>query len=134
MPEERQAVDEISELDEPHNLSDDTQDELVRKPKPPKFSLLQSVRRFFYKTKQEREADHRTRLYMLNQAIETYPEAAVNYLFRGELYIEMNIYEAAQVDLQTALDLAATQYDNDRWGLGSQAIQDRAIRALQSIT
>lgn len=94
-------------------------------------SIWQSIRRFFFKTASEKEDENRTRMYILNNAIETYPDAAVNYLLRGELQIELRQYEMAQTDFETALELAATQYDNERWGLGAQAIQDRARRGLQ---
>lgn len=134
VPDERQEIDDRPEQGDPSAPLEEDSDELTGKPKPQYFSIWQVIRRFFYKNKSERDAEQRTRLYMLNQAIETYPEAAVNYLLRGELYIEMKIHEAAQKDLQTAIDLAETQYKNDRWGLGSQAIQDRATRALKRIT
>ena len=73
------------------------------------------------------------RLNELSDAINIHPDAAVNYVLRGEIYAQMGDTEAAQVDFEKALALIATQKENDRWGITAQALQDRALRALQQI-
>ena len=68
----------------------------------------------------------------LNIAIDVYPAAPSNYEFRGELYLDMGLYELAAADFSTALELASQQVDETRWGVVEQVIQDRAVRGLAS--
>ena len=70
------------------------------------------------------------RLRELNIAIDGYPNAPANYVFRGELYLETRMYELAAADFGTALELAAKQVDEERWGVVAQIVQDRAGRGL----
>lgn len=97
------------------------------------LSFWQKLRRIFFPNAEERRATERERLHDLTTAIERYPEAAVNYLLRGELYLEMQQLLLAEEDLQEALRLAETQYQAERWGLSAQAIADRARRGLDEI-
>lgn len=129
--EERYEVEEEFDSDDLDELVEAEFDSLPSKPDIEKYSIWQKVRRFFFTTASEKRAENRTRMYILNQAIETYPTAAVNYLLRGELHLEFRERELAQQDFEKALELAELQFDNDRWGLGSQAILDRARRGLQ---
>ncbi|MGJ3238589.1 MAG: hypothetical protein ACFE0Q_07785 [Anaerolineae bacterium] len=77
------------------------------------------------------DTQQQQRMYALNQAIETYPDAAVNYVIRGELYLEKHRYDLARQDFETALDHLTQQTTDDRWGITTQALQDRACHGLQ---
>ena len=73
------------------------------------------------------------RLIALTRAIERHPQSAVNYVARGELYLEIGERERAAEDFRHALALAEAQYAEDDWGLVAQAVQDRAIAGLTKI-
>lgn len=133
VPEERYEVEDEFEIDDLNEPVEDEADSLPSKPDIEQNSIWQKIRRFFFQTASEKREENRTRMYILTQAIETYPAAAINYLLRGELYLEIREQDLAQEDFKKALELAETQFDNDRWGLGSQAIMDRARRGLQRI-
>ena len=133
VPEERYGVEDELEIDDLDEGVEDEADSLPSKPKLEQASIWQRIRRFFFQTVSEKREENRARMYVLTQAIETYPDAAINYLLRGELYLEIREQDLAQEDFEKALELAETQFDNDRWGLGSQAIMDRARRGLQRI-
>ncbi len=77
------------------------------------------------------EADSAARLEDLNQMVECQPQAAVNYLFRGELYLKNANYENAAADFRRASDLAAEEFDRADWGLVAQTLRDRALAGLQ---
>jgi hypothetical protein len=94
-------------------------------------SFWQKLRRFFLPNHEERREAKSQRLRDLTVAIERYPEAAVNYLLRGELHLELRQWILAEEDLSEALRLAENQYKQDRWGLSAQAIADRARRGLE---
>lgn len=70
------------------------------------------------------------RLYALDLAIEQQPEAPVNYLLRGEYWLEMGEPAAAQRDLLTALDLAEKALAASDWGYIYQSYIDRAESLL----
>jgi hypothetical protein len=97
------------------------------------LNFWQSLRRFFLPNWEERRENERQRLRDLSVAIERYPEAAVNYLLRGELHLKLRQWVLAEEDLSEALRLAEAQYEQDRWGLSAQAIADRARRGLEEI-
>ncbi len=67
----------------------------------------------------------------INAAIASYPEAASNYVFRGELLLKMGELAAAEADFQRGLELAAQQVEAHRWGIVAQAVQDRAYVGLK---
>jgi tetratricopeptide (TPR) repeat protein len=96
-------------------------------------TLWQRIRRFFLPGHEERREAERQRLVDLAVAIERYPAAAVNYLLRGELHLQLQQYELAGEDFQKAIQLAEAQYQQDRWGLSAQAILDRARRGLDEV-
>ncbi len=73
------------------------------------------------------------RLQQLHQAIADSPDAAVNYLLRGELYLEMHERGWAKADFERAAALAQEQYESRRWGIEAQAVQDRALRHLERL-
>lgn len=103
------------------------------KPEPTSTSLWQTIRRLFFTSSSEKRAERRKRLLNLTQAIEQYPNTAVNYLLRGELHLDMEQYNLAQEDLQKALELSEAQFEDDRWGLSAQSTMDRAKHGLQFI-
>lgn len=74
------------------------------------------------------QAERAERLMNLTHAIQRYPETPTNYVLRGELYMEMSRYDAAYTDFETALELAQVGFQDSRWGVLSQAMQDRALR------
>lgn len=134
--EERYGVEEEFDSEGFEDVENPVEDEPVSVPSKPKTEQSAPwhvIRRFFFKTASEKVAERHARLAVLDRAIETYPDVAINYLLRGEIRLEIHDYDLAQQDLQTALELAEAQYENDRWGLGSQAIQDRARHGLQRI-
>jgi tetratricopeptide (TPR) repeat protein len=77
------------------------------------------------------ETGSAARLEDLNRMIEYQPEAAVNYLFRGELRLKNADYENAAADFRRASDLAADEFDRADWGLVAQTLRDRALAGLQ---
>lgn len=97
------------------------------------LNFWQKLRRIFLPSPEERREDESQRLRDLTVAIERYPEAAVNYLMRGELHLELRQWVLAEEDLSEALRLAENQYRQDTWGLSAQAIADRARRGLEEI-
>jgi hypothetical protein len=73
------------------------------------------------------------RLRELNVAIEVYPDAAVNYVLRGEYFLETRQLHLAEADFETALSLAEKQVETDSWGIVNQYVVDRALMGLNSI-
>jgi hypothetical protein len=71
------------------------------------------------------------RLEMLSDAVMQNPKSAVNYVFRGEEYLRAGETELAALDFETALELAQKQFEQDDWGLVSQALRDQAERGLE---
>lgn len=67
----------------------------------------------------------------LTQMIESYPETAANYVFRGELLLKRRAYEQAADDFRHALELTTRQVRTAAWGLVAQALQDRALVGLE---
>lgn len=116
------------------NVEDFASDEVPEdKIKTYPSTVWQIVRRLFFMFPGEKRAQRQERMRELTQAIEHYPETAVNYLLRGELHIEMKQYDLAQEDLEMALELAEQRFDEERWGLTAQSIMDRAKHGLQLI-
>jgi len=96
-------------------------------------TFWQRIRSLFFMFPGEKRAEQYQRLRDLTDAIEQFPETAVNYLLRGELHIEMKQYDLAQADLEAALELAQAQFENERWGLTAQSTMDRAEQGLQRL-
>lgn len=67
----------------------------------------------------------------LSRMIAEQPEAASNYVLRGELLLEAGDYGAAVEDFRRGLELAAQQVESANWGLVAQALQDRALAGLE---
>jgi hypothetical protein len=74
-----------------------------------------------------------SRLAALTDAIAANPDAAVNYVMRGELFLEHGERELAYADFVKALTLAAAQLETEEWGLVAQAVQDRAEAGLRRL-
>jgi len=73
------------------------------------------------------------RLYALDLAIQRHPEAPVNYLLRGEYWMESGKHELAEQDLTTARDLAREALEEADWGYIYQSYIDRAEVLLQQL-
>lgn len=89
-------------------------------------SIWEQVRRWL---RPHRE-DQLQRVRELSVAIELHPDSPANYVLRGELYLELGVAHMAADDFATAIDLAAAQIEEERWGLVAQPMLDRAIRGL----
>jgi hypothetical protein len=72
----------------------------------------------------------RDRLSALDEAVAQRPDVAANYLARGDVLLQLGQRQDAATDYRHALELAAAQVDNRRWGLTAQVIQDRAYAGL----
>ncbi len=73
------------------------------------------------------------RLAELNRTISTYPDAAVNYVLRGEIYAGMGEYGLAQADFEQGLMLAEAQFETSDWGFMAQTVRDRALVGLDRV-
>ena len=131
--EERPEVEELHDAEMPEDSPIEEIVETEEKEKILPLTFWQKLRRFFLPNAEERRENETQRLRDLTVAIERYPEAAVNYLLRGELHLELEQYELAKEDLEQALQLAEAQYLQDSWGLSAQAISDRARRGLEEV-
>lgn len=69
-------------------------------------------------------------LYALDLAIQTHPDAAVNYLLRGEYWLVTGDLYQAQDDLLAAQELAEEALNTDDWGYIDQSYLDRADEML----
>jgi hypothetical protein len=90
------------------------------------FSLWRRIRCLFFQTGLERAEERRIRLQALTRSIEIHPDAAINYLLRGELHLELHQWDLAHEDLLNAFELAQMQWSEDRWGIAAQLVMDRA--------
>ncbi|MDX2162878.1 MAG: tetratricopeptide repeat protein [bacterium] len=74
-------------------------------------------------------SDFNRRLYVLTHAISIAPDVAVNYVLRGELYMQRGQFERAADDFAEALRLAEQELrqDEQTFGLMAQSVQDRAL-------
>ena len=73
------------------------------------------------------------RLYALDLAIQRHPEAPVNYLLRGEFWMEAGKTDLAEQDLMTARALALEALEDADWGYIYQSYIDRAETLLQRL-
>lgn len=96
---------------------------------PAQQSFWQGLLNSIFPTGSQREAEALTRLQTLDDAIALYPEAASNYMLRGEVYLQLKHYELAILDFEQAIELA--DVENCDWGIVAQAIQDRALHGLK---
>lgn len=74
--------------------------------------------------------DAAARLEQLTRAIENSPDTAVNYVLRGEVYMDMREYALAHADFQRGYSVAEAQFEIADWGFLEQAMRDRALAGL----
>lgn len=67
----------------------------------------------------------------LDRAIERYPEAASNYVLRGELLLKHGQAERAKGDFLQAYEISAEHVADDQFGFVAQMTQDRALDGLK---
>ncbi|MBZ0290649.1 MAG: hypothetical protein K8I30_23695 [Anaerolineae bacterium] len=77
--------------------------------------------------------ERQSRLETLTAAIEQNSAAPVNYVLRGELYLEMGDYAAALADFEYAEKVASYRVDEDNWGVIAQALRDRAQAGIAKV-
>lgn len=80
---------------------------------------------------QDARAANAERLITLTAALQHQPDALANWVLRGELYLEVGEYALAAADFQQALTLADALFKQERWGIITQALRDRAITGLK---
>jgi tetratricopeptide (TPR) repeat protein len=71
------------------------------------------------------------RLRHLNRAIEQNPDAAVNFVLRGEYWLALGVYTNAIQDFEDAIVLARQEWTFSEWGYLFQAMIDRAEQGLR---
>ncbi len=72
----------------------------------------------------------RQRLEAITAVIEADPDAAANYVIRGELYLESREYALAAVDFERGLELVERELAAADWGIFDQMLRDRALMGL----
>ena len=95
------------------------------------ISFWDMLRRLFFQTRHEKHAERQRRLSDLKLAIMDNPDAAVNYLLRGEIRLEQKQYELAREDFTQAIELAEAQLQTEKWGITVQAVMDKAQEGLR---
>jgi hypothetical protein len=73
------------------------------------------------------------RLSDLDTAVQRKPQAPVNYLLRGEFWLELGEAHKAKADLQQACELAAQCLEKSDWGYIYQSYIDRAEDMLRHL-
>lgn len=122
--EQQETAQAVSEAPE-----DGTADLSEERDKPAQPSLWQRLLRRF--SARDDAESREERLNALNDAIHRFPEAAVNYLLRGEFYLQTRQRHLARADFEQALKFALADLENERWGIAAQSIADRARQHLQ---
>jgi tetratricopeptide (TPR) repeat protein len=79
-------------------------------------------------------ADGAQRMRVLTKKIEKFPEAPVNYVLRGELYLSAGEYEEAEADFGRAITLAEALDPELDWGYINAAYIDRAHEGLRQLS
>ncbi|TVR24261.1 MAG: hypothetical protein EA396_01810 [Anaerolineaceae bacterium] len=77
------------------------------------------------------EDDLQDRLFALDDAIAHHPSTAINYVLRGECYLQIGYNQLAERDFEQALELGRSALARSAWGFGAQVAQDRAVRGLR---
>lgn len=73
----------------------------------------------------------RQRIAELDDALDAYPDAAVLYLRRGQLFARLNMPDLARADYEKAQTLADAETQQGDWALVEQAVGDQARRLLR---
>jgi hypothetical protein len=71
------------------------------------------------------------RLRLLDRAIEENPQAAVNFVLRGEYRLSQGDLDGARNDFEQALFLARLELSKSDWGYILQSLLDRAEQGLR---
>ncbi len=71
------------------------------------------------------------RLRLLSRAIEASPDAAINYMLRGEYWLSHGTIQPAIADFEDAIVLANAEVEQSEWGYLQQAVLDRAELGLR---
>jgi len=72
-------------------------------------------------------------LRALNLAIEIYPDAAANYMARGDYFRQQREFVLAAADYRRALELVNQELARSRWGFTAQAVRDSVLLRLQEM-
>jgi tetratricopeptide (TPR) repeat protein len=100
-------------------------------------TFWQKLYRRLLPTRQQKSDQLAERLLELDEIVALFPDTPMNYVLRGELYLEAGQAELALVDFRRGLEIASRKVESDSWGLVAQVAQDRAQlglkRALRSI-
>jgi hypothetical protein len=83
--------------------------------------------------RQQKQILRENRIEILTEAIERDPEAAVNYVLRGEAFLQKNAENEAAADFNRALELAERQAEDADWGYIDRAVADRAREGLRRV-
>lgn len=67
----------------------------------------------------------------LDRNIERYPEAASNFVLRGELLLKQGQAERAKADFLRAYEISAENVTDEQFGFVAQMTQDRALDGLK---
>ena len=70
-------------------------------------------------------------LQVLDDAIARHPDAAINYVLRGEFWLKHSQHAEAIADFTKAIALAQAELDASDWEYREQAVLDRAQRGLR---
>ena len=137
------SVREEESYEEANNLDDDYQDteihsegseEAVQKVEAlfqQESGFFQVLKRTVLPTLEDRREKAMVRLAEFDDAIEAYPKAAANYVYRGEIYLKLGQMELAADDFGLALELATVEFEKRNWGIVAQTIRDRAQQGLK---
>lgn len=73
----------------------------------------------------------RSRIDLLTRAIDGNPDAAINYVLRGELWLQYEEPDEAMADFASAIQLAQQEVEASDWGYLPQALLERARQGLK---
>jgi len=94
---------------------------------PTHESWFEKIRNWVFSHQKNRARE----LQELNQTIALHPDVAMNYVLRGELYLQSDDVPRALDDFRTARILAEACLESADWGLIDQIAQDRAQRGVE---
>jgi hypothetical protein len=122
--------DTFREWDAPGVESQQTED-AVQSAAPSSETWWRRLLQHLLPTRAQESEQIAERLLELDEVIALYPDAAVNYVLRAELYLQTGDDELAVLDFRRGLGIAERQLERDRWGLVAQVVGDRARRGLE---
>src|ERR1700694_2646321 len=113
-------MDQVSDAEETSGNYEDKHDAHIVSEEPPASAAP--------------ERPELSRIAILTRKIDQYPGAPVNYVLRGEVYLENGDFELAAADFRAALALAEQQDETLDWGYVNAAFMDRAEEGLRRIS